>query len=165
MSEPAPVLVGVDLSPCSWRVVRGAIQLARPERRPVRIVYVLPPRGLRASPAEVEGVAIRRLGELGRLARQEGVEVQTALLRGDPASTLLAEGRRVGAVRLVVGSHRRGLGQRLLHGSVSSRLMRSARVPVSCIWFERDPGCEAPSCADCVLGVQDERPFLGTDGA
>lgn len=63
-------------------------------------------------------------------AQRRGIDVQTAVEQGDPASVILDHAEKVDADVIVMGTHgRRGL-TRFLLGSVTERVLRSASAPV-----------------------------------
>lgn len=71
--------------------------------------------------------AVERLAEMGRV---HGVAVESAIRKGNPASTILEYAEEVGADLIVAGTHRRsGLEQQFV-SSVTERLVRYADCPV-----------------------------------
>ena len=63
-----------------------------------------------------------------RRSSPDGVEIETRLLHGDPAHTLARETERLGL--LICGSRALGPLRRVMLGSVSSAVIRSAACPV-----------------------------------
>jgi nucleotide-binding universal stress UspA family protein len=59
----------------------------------------------------------------------EGIDVETSLIGGDPAATLISAVTMPGTL-LLVGSRAYGPVRRVLLGSVSSKLVRSAPCPL-----------------------------------
>jgi nucleotide-binding universal stress UspA family protein len=67
---------------------------------------------------------------LERLDIPAQVTVDTATVRGDPASTLLSYTQQVGADMIAIGTQRHGLIERMLVGSVATKILRTARCSV-----------------------------------
>jgi nucleotide-binding universal stress UspA family protein len=65
-----------------------------------------------------------------RMAEAHGVDVETAVLDGDPAETILDYAEEIGADIIVAGTHGRSGMKRRLLGSVAERLVRHASMPV-----------------------------------
>jgi nucleotide-binding universal stress UspA family protein len=59
-----------------------------------------------------------------------GLTVDTVTVRGDPAPALLAYAQQVNAELIAVGTQRHSLFERLVVGSVATRVLRTARVGV-----------------------------------
>lgn len=64
------------------------------------------------------------------LAAPEGIQIDTVTVRGDPAPTLLAYAQQTGADLIAVGTQRHSLYERLVVGSVATRVLRTARCGV-----------------------------------
>jgi nucleotide-binding universal stress UspA family protein len=127
------ILVGFDGSPNSHRALEEALDVARADTRitVVAAAQTPPPPG-RELPMGAEGLderrreledARQRLAELGR-------EAELVAVSGAPADVLVDEAERRGADLIVVG--RRGLSgaERLVMGSVSSKVARTAGCSV-----------------------------------
>ena len=67
---------------------------------------------------------------VARLTIPTGVRVTDATLSGDPAKELLAHAKESGADVIAVGSHGHGFVTRLVVGSVTTKLLRTATSPV-----------------------------------
>lgn len=65
-----------------------------------------------------------------RMADTHGVAVETAILEGDPAESILDYADEIEADVIVSGTHGRSGVKRQLLGSVAERLVRHAKVPV-----------------------------------
>ena len=133
------VTVGYDGSDESQVALAEAIDLARAARAPLRLVTVVepppvvygkgaaatqPPRELRQAIAEVMRGRLEQAVE--RIPA--GVAVEPTLLEGDPAE-LLAEAAGDPGDVLVLGSRGYGPLRRVLLGSVSTQLVRTAAGP------------------------------------
>ena len=90
--------------------------------------------------------------------RREGTPIETRLLAGLPIDTLLELSHSPETSLLVMGTYGRGRGERLLIGSCSEAVVRSAGCPVLVV----------PERAARLDGWQSERALrilLGTDGS
>ena len=127
------ILVGFDGSENALRALEEALDVAKPETRITLVAAAQPsaPSG-QALPDGAEGLeerrheledARQRLAELGR-------DVEVVAVAGAPADVLVEEAERRRADLIVVG--RRGLNgaERLVMGSVSSKVARTARCSV-----------------------------------
>ena len=130
-SLPRRVAVAVDFSRASLRAARAAVSLIAPKGT-LYVVYVRPrldrsEENEGASIIQAQGLA----GAFARLRKElsvpGGVEVEAVLLEGDAAPELIAFAGRAGIDLIAVGSHRHPFLARMLVGSVTSALVRSAR--------------------------------------
>lgn len=135
------LLVPVDFSESTERVVETAASLALAFGAAMRLVHVAAPDpdfvGYDAGPQAVrDQVAAglrsehRALQGLADGLRARGVEAKALLLRGPTVETILSEAGRVGSDVIVLGSHGRGRIARALLGSVSEGVLRGASCPV-----------------------------------
>jgi nucleotide-binding universal stress UspA family protein len=127
---PHSALVGLDFTASSERAARAALDLLGREGT-LYLAHVAPRVSVpgsdsRGEPAEGEAALARIRAIEARLAVPRGVRVEHVLLYGEPATELLAfaEERRVQLV--AAGNHGRSALGRLMLGSVSTRLVRSA---------------------------------------
>jgi nucleotide-binding universal stress UspA family protein len=133
--QPAHAVVGVDFGEASTRAARLALRFLAPGGR-LSLVHVAPRfarpvEGWEQWDAEYAGTLPRLFeGLVARLAVPVGISVETAMLRGDPAPTLLARVQQERAPLLAVGAERVGVVDRLLVGSVATSLLRTARCGV-----------------------------------
>jgi len=126
---PGRVLLTTDLSPLSATVHENALRtLARcfgvPER--LRSLLVL---GWMGAPAPLSREAMDHaaLGELNRFLRhRRGPAVEPVVRTGIIADEIVAEARAWNAELLVVGTHARGWGARLMLGSTAEAALRDA---------------------------------------
>ncbi len=131
------ILVGFDGSPASKRAVDRAAGLASRLGARLAIVTVVPPPTIllgelllpEPMPSEQVIEAVRE--GLTRLAeevkkRYEGLEVDTMVVEGDPAESLVDTAKERGCGLIVVGRRGRGLAEKLL-GSVTSKVVNIAR--------------------------------------
>ncbi len=128
---PQRVAVAVDFSRASLRAARVAISMLAPNGT-LHVVYVRPATD---NSEETEGTnAIYSQGIASSFARLRkelsvpaGIHVEAVLLDGEPAPELIAFAYRADINLIAVGSHRHPFLTRLLVGSVTSALVRSAK--------------------------------------
>jgi nucleotide-binding universal stress UspA family protein len=138
------ILVPVDGSENAVRAARFAMELAGAMGVGVRLLYVFP-----AASVELVGMAGMSRADIEHAVQssgqrafdgvrdglaggiKEGVELETAL--GDPAEEVIAYTERNPQVMVVIG--RRGLSRMksLLLGSVSDKVIRHAKCPVTVV--------------------------------
>lgn len=75
----------------------------------------------------------RVIEEARELASEHGRDVETVLQAGDPARRIVSEAEDVNADGIVIGSHGRTGGSRVLFGSVAENVVRRAPVPVTVV--------------------------------
>lgn len=138
------VIVPVDGSENSVRAVRFALQMAAAMDAGVKLFYVFP-----AASVELVGMAGMSRDDIEHAARKSGErvfgQVREALggeivepmafesAMGDPAEEIIAYTEQHGDALVVIG--RRGLSRMrtLLLGSVSDKVIRHARTPVTVV--------------------------------
>ncbi|MCJ7627724.1 MAG: universal stress protein [Longimicrobiales bacterium] len=132
---PRSAVMGVDFSLFSQRAAQAAISLlATPWD--VHLVHVLS--GLEFLPTLSEDwrenyeeeIANRLVDLTVSFQTPDGCKTHVHVLEGEPSHELLAFADAKGVELLVAGSHGHSFVGRLLMGSVSTRLIRSAKVPV-----------------------------------
>ena len=137
------IVVATDLSRVSARAVEVGIDLAR--RLSARLLLVnvldlgrLSGRGRhdRVDQARAEREPV--LLDLVRAARTAGVDAEYLLWQGAPVETITEAATSEDAEMIVVGTHRRRGPGRMLLGSVSDELVRTAGVPVLIVPTEAD---------------------------
>lgn len=131
------ILVPTDGSAEVERAVEYAIDLARVHDATIRAVYVANVASYGGLPMETawEGISDTLRGEgrdaVSRVEELAGtVPVETAVLEGTPSRVILEEATPETCDLIVMGTHGRGGIDRLLLGSVTERVVRSAQVPV-----------------------------------
>jgi nucleotide-binding universal stress UspA family protein len=129
------ICVGFDDRAEGWTALQRAAQLAGAAGARLRVVTALPPlTGTPAAPAMPAEVVLERDGraeiELARAVESvsERLEAEPRLVRGYPQVVLADQAADVDL--LVTGSRGYGPFRRVLLGSVSTALMRSAPCPV-----------------------------------
>jgi len=130
---PRHAVIGMDFSPASLRAAKLAARLVGEAGR-VTLVHVRPrfdhpsadwrawdqEYGRTLTPLFADAVA--------QLDAADGVTVETVTVRGDPAPALLAYAQQSGADLLGIGTQRHGVLDRLLVGSVATRVIRNTRI-------------------------------------
>ena len=137
-ATPGPVseaIVAVDFSPASQRAARFAIGMLADGGR-LTLVHVKSAVNLSEEGAGWwEEAYERRTTELFRrlstsLRLERGITVETQMLHGDVAATLLAYAHEHGAGLIACGGRRHSFVERMLLGSVSTELIRRAECTV-----------------------------------
>ena len=133
------IVVATDFSPCSQTAVRLGAALARRQRVPLLLVHVVEPPALDVPTVPMGSTGWERdlamAAEIGIArdaseARQRGVAVETRVLFGTVASTILEAAAAQRADLIVVGSHGSKHGAHLFLGSVAESIVRSAACPI-----------------------------------
>ncbi len=134
------ILVPIDFSPVSTRIVAAGAELARGLGGRIVLLHVVPPPVLTDSDfgtqltseytAQASVAADRRLEALRR--RLERAEVPVAVRRtaGYPGPAILEAADEVRADFIVLGSHGHGAFYELVVGGTASRVLKRARCPV-----------------------------------
>ena len=137
------ILVPVDFGPHSDRALRYATYLAAKLGASVELVHVVDnPVASGAWTAEVYvpnlpellesvvGEAHKRLNGMKSIVAAQGVEVETTVLTGQPAHTIVEHARARGFDLIVMGTHGRTGLSHMFVGSVAERVVRKAPCPV-----------------------------------
>ena len=127
------ILVGYDGSEASKRAVMRAVELARKLGAKLTVATVLPPPVIFLGELMVpESVDIKSLEEPARkeleklvteIRETSSIEADYAILMGDPAEELVSSAEENNYNLIVVGRRGRGGLERLLLGSVSSKVV------------------------------------------
>ncbi|MBL0938778.1 MAG: universal stress protein [Gemmatimonadaceae bacterium] len=134
-SQPVRAVVGLDFSTASVQAAHMALQML-PSGGQLTLVHVRPRFEHPSSDWQAwdadYGRTLPPLFEQVRaqLDVPEHVLVETVTLRGDPAPALLAYAQQVNAELIAVGTQRHSFYERLMVGSVATKVMRTARVSV-----------------------------------
>jgi nucleotide-binding universal stress UspA family protein len=135
------ILVAVDLSPASPKVVEAARGVANLTGASVYILHVAEPDpdfvGYDAGPEVVRTQVAKELRrehrEVQALAdglRDEGLDATALLIRGPTVETTLKEADKLKAGLIVVGTHGHGAVYDVLIGSYSAGIIRKSKLPV-----------------------------------
>ena len=153
VKPPKVLLVPLDGSKGAEAAVSYAAALAAPLGIPVRLLFAFPRDALQVfgvppetmdsdqlesySPAHFAEIRDQRanhiFGRARRLIEDSSVQVQQAILAGDPAASILAYAAKVEDPLIIMGS--RGLSRfsEMLMGSVSHRVLHHAKCPVTIV--------------------------------
>jgi len=128
-----PIVVGHDFSTNARSALRWATGFARRQNAAIRLVHVLDdhalPRGIRERLAIDESID-RALAESEDEVAREGVPIEVCRTNGRPWEALNVEAVSAEARLIVVGRRGHNPLERLLVGSTTDRLIRTARRPV-----------------------------------
>jgi nucleotide-binding universal stress UspA family protein len=140
---PHSVLVALDFTTSSEHAAQSALELLGDEGT-LYLAHVTPrgsiPQGDSRTWDEITtGAVLPRLEAVKRHLRPKpGIRVEFVLLHGDPAAELLAFAEQLQVDMIAAGPHGRSALGRLMLGSVSTKLIRTASCAV----------LVAPPCAD-----------------
>jgi len=129
---PHSALVAVDFTASSEHAVRAALELLCGDGT-LYVAHVTPrlpiPHGDSRTWDEITtGAVIQRLEEVvRRLDPSPGIRVAYVLLHGDPAHELVGFAEQMGIDLIAAGTHGRSALGRLMLGSVSTKLVRTAK--------------------------------------
>lgn len=135
------ILAAIDRSDYAERVLDLTRRLAKPGETTVLVMHAAPREpdvlGQQVVRKVVKDPVPEELRERKEMLdnaaaglEQAGIDCETLLLRGKPATNILREAERWGADMIVVGSHGRGMLYRQTLGSVSDEVVRESRLPV-----------------------------------
>ena|SRR5688572_15089194 len=138
------ILVCVDFSDVSGRVVEKAVSWAVDLKAALHLLHVVPPPPPMAVYAPGAGVALplpaatrpdtaaekAKLTEIARRVREAGLAVSEEVLEGPVIPEILATADRINPEAIVLGSHGHGALYELLVGSVTEGVLRRTRRPV-----------------------------------
>jgi nucleotide-binding universal stress UspA family protein len=152
---PHSVLAALDFSPSSEQAARAALDLLAGEGT-LYLAHVTPrvpiPQGDSRAWKEITDVSVvPQLESVARrLAPPPGIRIEYALLRGEPAHELAAFADEMNIDLIATGTHGRSALGRLVLGSVSTKLIRTAHrmvlvAPSQSGAAEVAPRDEAPS--------------------
>ena len=136
MNPIKKIFVPTDFSPSSQEAAAYAVFLAEQLNAALFLVHILEPVGYPVDMAILDAPEIermnagRKLSRLARLWKKKGIQVETALLKGDPASLIVEKAKKVGADLIVMGTQGRTGVAHLLFGSVAEMVVRSSPAPV-----------------------------------
>lgn len=143
------ILVAVDLSPASKKVVAAAGDVATVTGGSVYILHAAEPEpdfvGYDAGPevvrTQVANELRREHREVQALAeglREKGLDATALLVRGPTVKTTLKEADSLNAGLIVVGTHGHGAVYDVLIGSYSAGIIRRSKLPVLVVPIRED---------------------------
>lgn len=143
------ILVAVDLSPASNKVVAAAgdvadltgasvyvLHAAEPE--PDFVGYDAGPEVVRTQVAEELRREHREVQALAESLRERGLDATALLVRGPTVETTLKEADSLDAGLIVVGTHGHGAVYDVLIGSYSAGIIRRSKLPVLVVPIRED---------------------------
>ena len=145
------ILAAVDFSPVTKAVVEQAASLAEAFSAELTLVHVAAPDpdfvGYAAGPQTVRDDRAREIRDehrnLQAIAddlRDRAISARALLIQGSTVEKILAEGARLRADAIVIGSHGHGALYRALLGSVTEGVVRAAQCPVLVVPAARSKG-------------------------
>jgi universal stress protein A len=134
------ILVAVDLSDVTMKVVKVAVHLAKPFQSKIILMHAVE-HAPQLSPIGTDPVSMTPLQEtpedfteqLGRLQEMislVGLESTKLELQGSPIDLILAQAENSRIDLIVLGSHSRGVFYHLFTGSVVDGILQRAKCPV-----------------------------------
>ncbi len=142
------MLVPVDGSKLSEEAIPTAIAFAQKAGESARITLLrvkqtelafYPPESTYSIPKGVHPEVEHYLSALATTIKAQGVEVETLGSYGDPAATIVDVADERTCDVIVMVTHGRKGGSRLLHGSVADRVLQGATVPVMLLKHGEQP--------------------------
>lgn len=140
MANAKRILVPVDFSPGSERAVQKATELAQALGAGIDLLHVyqlpvfaLPDSSVTVSPtyvADLTDRAQRALNKHRDELAETNLAVQTRLIEGVPAQSIVDYANEIGAEMIVMGTHGHSGFKRFLLGSTAERVVRTAATPV-----------------------------------
>jgi nucleotide-binding universal stress UspA family protein len=135
------VLLPTDGSPGAETARNHVIDLAADQGATLHVLHVVDVQPPAASLHEPIAAQMTRTGEelvetVARTGRERGLAVETAVLEGDLAETIVGYVASNGVSVVVMPTHgRRGLARAVV-GSVTDRVVRSTEAPVLVVSFD-----------------------------
>jgi nucleotide-binding universal stress UspA family protein len=133
------MLVPVDGSKLSEEAISAAIAFAQKAGEAGKITLLrvkqielafYPPESAYTIPKGMQPEVEAYLRKLAETIKAQGVQVETLGSYGDPATTIVEVAEERNCDMIVMVTHGRKGGSRLLHGSVADRVLQGATVPV-----------------------------------
>lgn len=135
------ILVCVDLSDSTEKVVKKAEELAKAvsakfwllyvaEPEPDFVGYEVGPQTVRDSLSEKFHQEHRQIQEIADRMRKNSLDATALMIQGSTAETILKEATKLSADIIVVGTHGKGAVYQLLVGSVSESVIQKADCPI-----------------------------------
>jgi nucleotide-binding universal stress UspA family protein len=141
------LLIAIDFSPISQKVVDGAAELASSMNARLVILNVVEPIAayvpvgaamdvitapIPMEPADLNLVK-KRLDDFAAPLRTKGLTVETTAAVSLPVDEILDQASSTQASMIILGSHGHGAVYQLFSGSVVTSLLHKARIPVTVI--------------------------------
>jgi nucleotide-binding universal stress UspA family protein len=131
---PERALVAMDFTAASTAAANLAAQLV-PQHGVLYVVHVCAFAGATAEPGDLIDLyragARAKLDEVVATIRRYGdCAIESALLEGEPADAILKFAKRERVSLIALGGHEQGLVDRILLGSIRTKVLRGATCPV-----------------------------------
>ena len=141
MAQSKKLLVAVDFSGSSRRVIDYAKDLARVLAAKVWLLHVAEPDpefvGYEVDPPVMRDTVARRFHKehqelqlVSQELRSQGLECEAILVQGPTIETILHEVEKLSVDMVVIGSHGKGVLRHLLVGSTSEGVLKKSSIPV-----------------------------------
>lgn len=136
-------LIAIDGSKTSERAVRHVIELSK-GREPIE-VHLINVQDAADAPqlkrflkqSDIKRMqhehGVATLATAARLLERAGIEYKTHILIGNPAESIASFAKRGGFTEIIMGVHGRGMVAGLLMGSVATKVLHFATVPVTLV--------------------------------
>ena len=136
------IILATDGSPSAQKACETAIALAKVHGAKITAAFVVDPypymslgedsaSAFQAYMNAAHASSAKVTGKLAEQAKESGVHLDTLVIEGDGVATsILTAAKDVGADLLVLGSHGRTGIERLILGSVASKVLSMSTVPV-----------------------------------
>jgi nucleotide-binding universal stress UspA family protein len=134
MLSIAKILVATDFGPDAQAALMQGRELSRTFGASMHLLHVLENSFLRAMPVDprrLEAAALQRLLDCLTEDDRRILHARSVVETSDhPADSIVGYARTAGIDLIVMGTHGRGVMERLFVGSVADRVMRTAPCPV-----------------------------------
>jgi nucleotide-binding universal stress UspA family protein len=158
---PRHAIVGVDFSEGSLRAARAVLRFLG-EHSVLELVHVIPRERLLFDAWVSQDEYIRNVRRSltrfrARLTVPTGAHLEDVILSGDPSKELLTYAERASVDLIATGSHGHGFVTRLVVGSVTTKLLRTATCPVLVIPADSSHADRNGAAAGVTLNLERER--------
>lgn len=130
------LLVAIDYSRNTPRVVKEAKRLAKEFRCPVWLVHIedcSDEVGEKLEKAVDVQASRKKTEALAEKFREDGIEANAVTKCGPVVETLMGEIQRLDAAHIVAGTHGYGWLNQMLRGSVTTELVNQCAIPITLI--------------------------------
>lgn len=135
------VLAAVDFSKVTKAVVEAAIKIVKNNNGSLRLLHVaepppdfigqeVGPQVIRDQKAKEIKESHRKLSDLAKQIRDEGIEVEEFLIQGPTIDVILNQAAKFEADLIVLGTHGKNALERVLMGSTSEGVVHKTKIPV-----------------------------------
>ena len=158
---PRHAIVGIDFSEGSVRAAQAVLRFLG-EHGVLELVHVIPRDRLLFDEWVSQDEYIRNVQRSltrfrARLTVPSGAHLEDVILSGDPAKELLTYAERTSSDLIATGSHGHGFVTRLVVGSVTTKLLRTATCPVLVIPADSSHADRNGAAAGVTLNLERER--------